>query len=216
MPSSMDAIGGGVITAVDGAVGTGVAGVDNGLPNKLFGAGEAGVADGLPFKLNGLRPKPVPDGAGAAGGGGVATLGGVPNMPNDGVATGVMGGRTFDLDERPKAVEGAGDFAGTACAWLFAFWTEPNTGGKAGLLNKPPPNKGAVGGALVALDGKVEALGAGVAAGFALPKDRRGGVLGLGGSLLTDILLDSSASGLSGDGGGIGKTAKRGFGDAGT
>ena len=54
-------------------MGAGVAGVDNGPPNKLFGTGEAGVADGLPFKPKGLRPKPVPDGAGAVCGGGVAT-----------------------------------------------------------------------------------------------------------------------------------------------
>ena len=212
----MDAMGGGVIIAVDGvAVVAGVAGVDNGLPNMPFGAGEAGVADGLPFKLNGLRPTPVPNVAGTACGGGIVTREDVSDRPNGGFVTGVIGGRK---DDRPEEGAGGANFAGVACAWLFAFWGVPNIGGEAGLSNKLL-NGGVVGGALVALGGKVEELGVGVAgvvAGFGLPKDRRGGVLGLGGSLLTDALLDSSTSGLSGDGGGMGKIAKRGFGDAGT
>lgn len=131
-------------------------------------------------------------------------------MPNDGVATGVMGGGKIDLEGRDGEGEGADDFAGAACTWLFAFWRTPNTGGEADFPNRLP-NGGAAGGALAALGGSIDGRGAGVAGvveGFVLPNNRRGGVLGLRGGLLTDVLLDSSASGLSGDGGGIGKIAK--------
>jgi hypothetical protein len=75
-----------------------------------------------------------------------------------------------------------------------------------------------VAGALMALGGtvdKVETGVAGVVAGFALPNEKRGGVLGLGGGALPPGGLLDSISALSGEGGGIGKTAKRGLGDTG-
>jgi len=122
----------------------------------------------------------------------------------------------LDLEKSPGEDEGADDFAGAT--WLFAFGGTPNTGGEAAFPNRL--NEGGAGGALAAFGGGVDKPGAGVAGvveGFAPPNERRGGgVLGLGGSVLfADTLLDSSASAFSGDGGGIGKTAKRGFGDAG-
>jgi hypothetical protein len=129
----------------------------------------------------------------------------------------VIGGGKLNLEERPGEGDGADDLAGAVCAWLFAFERTSNTGDGAVFPNRLVG--ATVGGALIALGGTVDKLGAGVAgvvAGFA-PNERRGGVRGLcGGNLPPDGLLDSSASGLSGEGGGIGKTAKRGLGDAGT